>query len=331
MVGLVPDEGSRRRLPQWMLGVSADEQVRKYDNVEETNINLEGGFVSQAACSQKKTSTVHPGKDCVLCRKDKSLKKSHCLSKCNSKRRKRKSKQQDADCDSNIPETLPEEENGFGVKVPAGRKRRKTKFSAFGNEQLEVQPSSDDDVELTVEDLMNISEEYVRTDKNMEQGQASNRKCESETRLPTTVSHTNKSKGFVDDHICDRPSSTHNISASYKSNSSLKGEQTVINAGITGDPARPLLKKPLEEKKTEFVMEDAAFCSKFELQNHNKVVIEEIGPTMKKKSSLKDKPFVLVYGKIDGYGLVGRLVVEGDVDLSNDEEHAREVKGGAKE
>ncbi|KAF3431766.1 hypothetical protein FNV43_RR26502 [Rhamnella rubrinervis] len=213
MVGLVPDEGSRRRLPQWMLGVSADEQVRKYDNVEETNINLEGGFVSQAACSQKKTSTVHPGKDCVLCRKDKSLKKSHCLSKCNSKRRKRKSKQQDADCDSNIPETLPEEENGFGVKVPAGRKDERLSFLRL----------------------------YVRTDKNMEQGQASNRKCESETRLPTTVSHTNKSKGFVDDHICDRPSSTHNISASYKSNCSLKGEQTVINAGITGDPARDML------------------------------------------------------------------------------------------
>lgn len=145
--------------------------------------------------------------------------------------------------------------------------------------------------------------QYVRTDKNMEQGQASNRKSESESRLPKTVSHTNESVGFIDVHICDSQSSTHNISASYKSNSSLKSEQTVINAGITGNPAHdmldlflgPLLKKPLEEKKkTEFVMEDVAFCPKFELENQNKIVREEIGPIMKKKSSLKDKVAMLL-------------------------------------
>lgn len=144
--------------------------------------------------------------------------------------------------------------------------------------------------------------QYVRTDKNMDQGQASNRKCKSESRLPTTVSHVNELEGFIDGHICGRPSSTHNISASYKSNSSLKSEQTVINAGITGDPAHdmldlflgPLLKKPLEEEKTEFVMEDVAFWPKFELQNQKKLVRDEIGPTMKKKSSLKDKVAMLL-------------------------------------
>lgn len=161
MVGVVPDEGSRRRLPQWMLGVSADEQARKYDNVEENNINLQEGLVYQAGYSQKKTLTICPGKDLMLCEKDKSLKNSHCLAKCNSKRRKRKSKQQNADCDGNIPEALPEEENGFGRKVPTDRKRRKTKFSGFDSEKLEVQPSNDDDVELTVEDLMNIAEEVI--------------------------------------------------------------------------------------------------------------------------------------------------------------------------
>lgn len=145
--------------------------------------------------------------------------------------------------------------------------------------------------------------QYVRTDKNMEQEQVSNGKCESESRLSPAISPTAESEGFVGGRNFDRTSPTHNISDAYKSNGSLKSEQTVINTSITGDPAHdmldlflgPLLKKPLEkEKKTEFVMDDVAFCPNFEIQSQKSTVMEEAAAATKKKSSLKDKVAMLL-------------------------------------
>lgn len=132
----------------------------------------------------------------------------------------------------------------------------------------------------------------------MEQEQALDGKHESESRLQTTISHMNELEGFIDGHNCDRQSSTQNVSGPCELNSSLRSEQTVISAGVTGDPAYdmldlflgPLLKKPLEEqRKTEYMMEDVAFCPRFDFQNQNNIVGEEVAPIMKKKSSLKDK------------------------------------------
>lgn len=162
MVGVVANDGSRRRLPQWMMGISADEQGRKCDNIEGKNVNQEEGLLAQAGHSEQKTLSINPGEDLLLRQKKKSLKNSQGLAKCSVKRRKRKSKQQDADCDSDIPETLSDKENnGFGRKASATRKRQKTKFSGLGSEESEVQPLNDDDVELTVEDLLNIAKEVI--------------------------------------------------------------------------------------------------------------------------------------------------------------------------
>lgn len=153
MGGVVPsDVDNRRRLPQWMLRVSAAKQVRKNDTVEENSMNLEEGLMS------------HPGKEHLVLAKEMLLENSHCRSKCDPKRRKRNSKQQDTDCEGNGPETLPDKENNEvgRRKVSAARKRRKSNISKFGSsEELEVQPLDVDDVELTVEDLMIIAEEVI--------------------------------------------------------------------------------------------------------------------------------------------------------------------------
>lgn len=151
MGGVVPDEGCRRRLPQWMQGVSATELVTKNDNVEENGMIHEEGFMPRL----RKELLVH--------KKEKLLESSLCHAKCDPKRRKRNSKQRDADCDSNISETLPDKENNrFGRKVSVARKKRKTTISKFGrSEELEVQPPDVDDVDLSVEDLMIIAEEVI--------------------------------------------------------------------------------------------------------------------------------------------------------------------------
>lgn len=131
MVGVAPDDGSRRRLPVWMLGVAAADQTRNSDDVDER-------LMPQASHSEEKdTSGVN----------------SRFPVKSETKR-KRKSSHRDANCDGIITEKVSGKKkyNGRGRKVQesAASKRRKAKGEEF-----------DDDVELTTDDLMAIAEEVV--------------------------------------------------------------------------------------------------------------------------------------------------------------------------
>ncbi|XP_062172753.1 uncharacterized protein LOC133878220 isoform X2 [Alnus glutinosa] len=237
MVGVAPDDRSRRRLPVWMLGVAAADETRNSDDVVERAV------------------TKGPEKGVPLQEMD----TSHFPVKCETKR-KRKSSNRDANCEGMITETVSGKKkyNGHGRKVEesAASKRRKAKGSDF----------DDNDVELTIEDLMAIAEEYVKVEKNTEQ-QASNRECGSERQVLMTASSSRNSS-----------------------------EEIAIIDRTTVDPAQdmldlflgPLLKKPVVEEKKSFV-KDIAFAYEFERQTQNNVVGEEIEPLMKKKSSLKDK------------------------------------------
>lgn len=116
MVGVTPDDGSRRRLPQWMLGISSGVQVSKPSNVKENGKELLEGTQSH----ENETLEENP----------------HVLVKCETKRRKRKSTEQDADFQDDVPETVAEKKrNGRGrrkVQEPAVPKRRKTKDPGEG-------------------------------------------------------------------------------------------------------------------------------------------------------------------------------------------------------
>jgi hypothetical protein len=132
MVGVAPDDRSRRRLPVWMLGVAAADETRNSDDVDERAV------------------TKGPEKGVPLQEMD----TSHFPVKCETKR-KRKSSNRDANCEGMITETVSGKKkyNGHGRKVEesAASKRRKAKGSDF----------DDDDVELTIEDLMAIAEEVI--------------------------------------------------------------------------------------------------------------------------------------------------------------------------
>ncbi|KAL5554563.1 hypothetical protein UlMin_041964 [Ulmus minor] len=303
MVGVAPDEGSGRRLPSWMLGKSSADQVGRSDKVEVNNKQLEEGLVSQTSCSEKKN---------LLDVKEKQVDNLHVLAKSKT-RRNRKSKQGDADFNSKNPKTFPENKcnkPGRKLRVPAARKKQKAKdFDVERSEESKIQSMSDDDVDLTVEDLMIIAEEYVRADEETRQEQASNRKYEPESRLSTTASFRNETEGCNNVPFCTKTSAPHDdnashhrtstiddASASYKISSSST-EVISTYTGGTGNPAYdmldlylgPLLKKHVEEKKTDFVFEDATFSQDFGLQSQNNTIRETIVPSMKKKSSLKDK------------------------------------------
>lgn len=209
--------------------------------------------------------------------------------KCETKR-KRKASKQIVNSDGTITETASGKKkcNRLGRKVPksTASKGRKAEGSASGSdEELQLQPPNDD-LELTMDDLMAIAEEFVKVENHTEH-QASNRDCGSERfwQDPMTVSSSNNSGCLL-----DVPYSNPNSSVT------LAREEKVITDSGTVDPAQdmldlflgPLLKKPLKEENKSF-MKDAAFAYEIERLSQNVVSGEEMGPLMKKKSSLKDK------------------------------------------
>lgn len=302
MVGVNPDEARQRRLPLWMLGVAAADQERKSDDVDKNNHHTDEGLVPQACHSKANIMTKAPGKGVRLQEKDTSGVNSHFLVKCETKR-KRKASQQDANSDGIITETVTEKkkDNGVGRKVrePTARKRQKAKDSELGRgEDFDIQPPNDDDVELTMDDLMTIAEEYVKAEKNKEL-QVSNRECKSErpVSVSTMVSSSNDSGGLLDAPNNSQSSPAQEVAATYSSTVNFASEEIAITDRKTGDPAQdmldlflgPLLKKPLKEENRSLI-KDMEYMYEFERQRQNNVVREEIEPgLMKKKSSLKDK------------------------------------------
>ncbi|ONI32003.1 hypothetical protein PRUPE_1G344100 [Prunus persica] len=324
MVGVAPesDDGSRRRLPQWMLGISSAGQVRKPSNgKEEGPASYETETLGENShvlvkCEtkrRKKKSTEQEEKCSGLGRrkvqesgaperqkaKETLGENSHVLVKCEAKRRKRNSNEQDAECDGTFPEKNC---NGHGrrkVQESDAPKKEKAKGSSCGSdEELEVRTWTDDDVELTVEDLVIIAEEYIRADGNInKEEEASNQECESDSRFPEIVSSGNELEDSADAQICNRRSLIADTTT-FKPNGSLASKGIGLNSGGTGDPAQdmldlflgPLMKKTVEkESESRFLTEDVTFAHEIIRESHSNVVREGIAPIMKKKSSLKDK------------------------------------------
>ena len=154
---MVGAEGSGRRLPSWMLGVSASDQVEKSDDVKAKKKLVEEGLPSQASIPGPRS------KKRSLCEKENLLERPHVLAKCTTKRRKLKEKPVDADSDIDVSDDVPEKKyNRTGRKVSksVSQKRCKSKGYRSSDEKLDIQPlSEDEDVELTVEDLMTIAKE----------------------------------------------------------------------------------------------------------------------------------------------------------------------------
>lgn len=365
MVEVTPDDGSRRRLPQWMLGVSST------GHVEANGKQLEEGLASQACHSEAEILTVRPGKGIRGCEKETLGEGSHVLVKCKANKRKRKSTEQDEDSEGNAPGKVLEKKGGgrgrrkvqesvaldrqkakapgkgihekktvgensqilakcetkrmksktgeqdaqFDCNVPAtfpekngcGRRkvqestvlrRQEAKDSICGSgEEREVQTLSDYVVELTVEDLVTIAEEYINADRHAEPEEASNREFESGSRLAERVSSSIKLDDSMDSQNCNERSFIQDATSSKPYGSSAS-EEITINSSRTGDPAQdmlnlflgPWLKKPVEkETRTDILTDNLAFSYEIETQTHTNVVREEIAPITKKKSSLKDK------------------------------------------
>ncbi|GLT67849.1 hypothetical protein SLA2020_401270 [Shorea laevis] len=146
MVEVASEGGTRRRLPSWMLGVSAADKVRKSDNGDQNDtVKVEGHVTSRSKAKRK------PGKADLHQKKEAFVASSDELSK-PAKRRKRKLNGQDAECDAEIAlkekksnaERREVQESSLGGKMKA----EGTGFR--GSKDIEIPSPIDDGSKLTV-------------------------------------------------------------------------------------------------------------------------------------------------------------------------------------
>lgn len=149
-------EGSRRQLPPWML----------------PKVVAENGDIR---CDQKKVI---------------SKRKLNSKAKCDGKGKVNLDERNESG--DNVNEKKKKKSNISRDSAPrrSTRKRKNLEDLGHGSSDrdhvCQVRASSDDDVELTVEDLMEIAEQYVKDYKDKETREAVRRQCEPKWKLRAT-------------------------------------------------------------------------------------------------------------------------------------------------
>lgn len=162
MVRIASDGGIGRRLPQWMLGVCADDQVRRCNDVDNKK-HLEEELESRASLAKEANSISCP-KTSVLHQQKENLMEGSCIPESESKKRmgrKRKSSQTDNAEDAGDLGAVSAEKSNRRGRKPLERRKRPKNSGSRSNLNIQFQPPGDDDMELTVEDLMVIAKEVV--------------------------------------------------------------------------------------------------------------------------------------------------------------------------
>ncbi|CAK8576777.1 unnamed protein product [Lathyrus sativus] len=162
-------EGSKRQLPAWMMpkvGVS------------------NSGSVVKAICS-----TENAGK--IDYKKETSKRKLNSKAKCEDKGKISLDERNESG--DNVNEKKRKKSNISRDSAPRCSTRNRKNLEDLGHGSsdcdnvCQVRASSDDDVELTVEDLMAIAQQYVKDYKDKETREAVGRQCEPKWQFPATT------------------------------------------------------------------------------------------------------------------------------------------------
>lgn len=165
MAGAAPNEGTTRRLPTWMVMPPANNQARESSCRDSKTDQTNRGVVSPQRTNSKSLTT-QPKRASSLQEKYSSKVSGFGLVECGRKRRKRRVSEQEDHSDVSAHEIIEDKKERTRGRRKAEdsvfRKRRKTKSHvAEGDEEPNTTFASDDDVELTVEDLLSIAEEVI--------------------------------------------------------------------------------------------------------------------------------------------------------------------------
>ncbi|OVA01140.1 hypothetical protein BVC80_8819g19 [Macleaya cordata] len=306
----------KRQLPSWMLGISNADQLQKSKNEAAKISSSELQPVSRVLKPKRIPLAERLEKEVESRENDGLEVGSSLLVKCETRKRKKKSRQQDLDDDDPFDsdgglrkKRTKKRSDGVGSKIQQSttRKNRSRKTNeAGGREEFKAASPSEEDEELTMEDLMSIAEEYVKAD----QGQACQQPATTEpesTQFPASSDFSrNESGGYIEatQSSIGLPTSTTTWLSSDFTKTRLNNQDSSASMTIIGSPCRtgdptqdmldlflgPLLRKPqTEERKFESVTEDITLDCEFRKQNQSENLGKEVVPLMKKKSSLKDK------------------------------------------
>ncbi|XP_030550242.1 uncharacterized protein LOC115755095 [Rhodamnia argentea] len=294
MAGAGPNERTTRRLPRWMVAPPANDQARESGCRDSNTVQINRGVVSPQGTNSKSLTT-QPKRASSLQGNYSSRVGGFGLVECGRKKRKRRVSEQEDGSDVSTHEIVEDRKEHRRGRRKAHdsvlQKRRKTKSPvAEGDEELTTF-ASDDDVELTVEDLMSIAEEIIASNKDVEQQRQHLGRSETSMRGSGNVKQYSLDAGAIHNEILDE--------AKHKNNSNgvQAGEETIVSIKGTGDPARemldlflgPWLRKPVEEEKmSQFVADEVISMQDQKKESHGVVSAEAASP-LKKKSSLKDK------------------------------------------
>ncbi|KAA8532305.1 hypothetical protein F0562_032338 [Nyssa sinensis] len=298
MDGVVPDEGRKRRLPLWMLGVAAADQVRKTEVNGNVNGDIPDEGIADRSCQPKlkvgeepledsslfgkcekrrrKRKLIRPDAGCDSSVRGKGSEKedvnkdnpdqrigsqsnepklkagkepldvdSCLLAECETKRRKRKlSKQNDSKAHETGFEKKRGDRVGRAARESVAQNRQKVKSFRFeSREEIEISSPSEDDGELTMEDLMNIAEEYLKADKDMVhmEQQSSDREHEVGSHHTAAVSR-NESGVSLNAPQSNRRSPVRKETTSiHNSTKNSLTEENVMGPRRTGDPTQDML------------------------------------------------------------------------------------------
>ncbi|XP_020214963.1 uncharacterized protein LOC109798934 isoform X2 [Cajanus cajan] len=174
------------------------------------------------------------------------------------------------------------------------KKRKKLEDSSHGSFGVYPdQVSSDDAMDLTVEDLMAIAEQYVKDYEKKDRKEISSRECESKLQFQVT----NETETTLDSP-CENKISSGSGRETLSNSASTTDELIATSTSQTGDPAQdmldlflgPLLRKTLEkEEKSKSIVENIEITHEFTRQSQEELAGQEIVPLVKKRNTLKDK------------------------------------------
>ncbi|WVZ03370.1 hypothetical protein V8G54_024176 [Vigna mungo] len=265
-------EGSKRQLPSWMM-----------QKVGATVIHLsDSDNAVESNCSMKKVDDIATYATENDPKSRPSRRKSNLRAKCDdgslskaTQKKKKSAKLIDRDQRSST------------------KKRKKLEDMSHGCDDVyQVQTSSDDAVDLTVEDLLVIAEQCVNEYENKDRKEISSRQSESKWEFQVT-----HETGTTLDSPCENRNPSYTRKDVLSNSTSQTGEVIDTSTSRTGDPAQdmlnlflgPLLSKTLEKEKSKHIVENAKITHEFTRQSQDELGGEERVPLMKKRNTLKDK------------------------------------------
>ncbi|KAE9616447.1 hypothetical protein Lalb_Chr03g0024971 [Lupinus albus] len=219
-------EGSKRQLPPWMVQKKIDaSHVSNSDNVVETNCDVEkGDIAANDGDATKKIAGVD--------RKRKNSKRESNLdAKCEVKMSRN---------GDNIIQPKKKRANRCrdGVHKSSRKKGQNLEDPSHGScDVIPVQLSSDDDMDLTIEDLMAIAEQYVKDHENKVRQKTPGRRCEPDLLIPAT-----SASGTAFDSPCENNKSSSSArEALDNSTLTTTGQLVTTIASQTDNPAQDML------------------------------------------------------------------------------------------